>query len=94
MTFLAYENSCFSSLFDAEDKSHRITSATQWQNFNTDGVKSVWNPVRSADESTEWLHCFSYCLRKTDKRQKATKVKCKRNESVTKQSKLVEYILL
>ena len=30
----------------------------------------------------------------TDKRQKATKVKCKRDESLTKQSKLVEYILL
>ena len=30
--------------------------------------------------------CFSYCLRMTDKRQKATKVKCKREESLTKQS--------
>ena len=30
----------------------------------------------------------------TDKRQKATKVKCKRTESATKQSTFVEYILL
>ena len=30
----------------------------------------------------------------TDKRQKATKVKCKREESVTKQSIFVEYSLL
>ena len=30
----------------------------------------------------------------TDKRQKATKVKCKRDECITKQSKFVEYILL
>ena len=30
----------------------------------------------------------------TDKRQKATKVKCKREESVTKQSMFVEYTLL
>ena len=40
------------------------------------------------------LHCFRYCLRMTDKRQKATKVKFKRDESVTKQSISVEYILL
>ena len=30
----------------------------------------------------------------TDKRQKATKVKCKRDESLTKQSIVVEYSLL
>ena len=30
-----------------------------------------------------YLHCFSHCLRTTDKRQKATKVKCKREESLT-----------
>ena len=30
----------------------------------------------------------------TDKRQKATKVKCKRKESLTKQSIFVEYSLL
>ena len=30
----------------------------------------------------------------TDKRQKATKVKCKREESLTKQSIFVEYSLL
>ena len=40
------------------------------------------------------LHCFRYCVRMTDKRQKATKVKFKRDESVTKQSISVEYILL
>ena len=34
------------------------------------------------------------CLHMTDKRQKATKVKCKRAEYVTKQSMFVEYILL
>ena len=59
--------------------------------------KSVWNPVRSAGWSTEKLHCFSYCLRLTvltDKRQKATEVKCKCEESLTKQSIFVEYSLL
>ena len=40
------------------------------------------------------IHCFSYCLRMTYKRQKATKVKCKRDESLTKQSIFVEYSLL
>ena len=30
----------------------------------------------------------------TDKRQKATKFKCKRDESITKQSVFLEYILL
>ena len=45
------------------------------QKFHADEVKSVRNQVRSADWSTEKLHCLSYCLRMTDKRQKATKVK-------------------
>ena len=60
----------------------------------TDDVKSVRNPVRSADWSTQQFHCFSYCLWMTDKKQKATKVKCKRKESLTKQSIFVEYKLL
>ena len=53
--------------------------------------KSVRNPVRSADWSMEQLHSFSYCLRMTDKGQKATKVKCKRDESVAKRSIFVEF---
>ena len=57
-------------------------------------VKSVQNPVRSANWSTEQLHCFSYCLQMTDKRQKAKKVKCKNEESLTKQSIFVQYSLL
>ena len=40
----------------------------------SDDVKSVRNPVRSSDWSAEWLHCFRYCLRMTDKSHKATKV--------------------
>ena len=91
---VACENIRFSSLFVAEDVSRGGTSATQRQKFHTDDVKSVQNPVRSADWSTEQLHCSSYCLRMTDKRQKATKVKCKREESLTKQSIFVEYSLL
>ena len=83
----------FSSLSATGDVSCGGTSATQRQKFHTDDVKSVWNPVRSADRSTELLHCFSYCLRLTDKRQKATKVKCKREESLTKQSIFVRYSL-
>ena len=96
-TYLACENIGFSSLFVAGDISLVGTSVTQRQKFHTDDVKSVLNPVRSADWSTEQLHCFSYCLRMTvltDKRQKATKVKCKREESLTKQSIFEEYSLL
>ena len=37
----------------AGDVSRRGTSATQQQKFHTDDVKSVRNPVRSADWSTE-----------------------------------------
>ena len=62
--------------------------------FHADDVKSVQNPVRSADWLTESLHCFSYCLPTTDKRQKATKVKYKLDESLIKQSIFVEYSLL
>ena len=94
---LVCENSRFSSLFAAEDVSRGTTSASKRWKFHTDDVKSVRNSVRSvirnADWSTEWFYCFSYCLRMTDKRQKATKIKCKQDESLTKQSKLVEYIL-
>ena len=79
---VACENIRFSSLFAAGDVSRGETSATQRQKFHTDDVKSVRNPVRSADWSTERLHCLSYCSRMTDKRQKATKVKCKREESL------------
>ena len=50
---LACENIRFSSLFDAGDVSRGGTSATQRQKFHTDDVKSVQNPVRSADWSTE-----------------------------------------
>ena len=50
---LAYKNIRFSSLFAARDVSRRGTSATQRQKFHTDDIKSVRNPVRSADWSTE-----------------------------------------
>ena len=52
-TFVACENIRFSSLFAAGDVSRGGTSATQRQKFHTDDVKSVQNPVRSADWSTE-----------------------------------------
>ena len=92
--YVAWENIHFSSLFVAGDVSRRGTSATQRQKFHTDDIKSVRNPVRSADWSMEQSHCFSYCLRMTDKRHEATKVKCKREESLTKQPIFVEYSLL
>ena len=76
------------------DVSRGGTFATQRQKFHIDDAKSVRNPVRSANWSTEKFHCFSYCLRMTDKRQKAAKVKCKRDESLTKQPIFVEYSLL
>ena len=50
---IACENIRFSSLFAAGDVSYGGTSATQQQKFHTDDVKSVRNPVRSADWSTE-----------------------------------------
>ena len=46
---------------------------TQHKKFHNHDVKSVWNWVRSTDWLMEKLHCFSYCPRMTDKRQKATK---------------------
>ena len=65
---------------------------TQQQKFHTDDAKSVSNLVRSANWSTEQFHCFSYFF--TNDRQKAAKVHCKRDESLTKQSICVEYSLL
>ena len=52
-TFVACENIRFLSLFAAGDVSRGGTSATQRQKFHTDDVKSVRNPVRSVDWSTE-----------------------------------------
>ena len=46
---IACENSRFSSLLVAGDVSRGGTSATQCQKFHTDDVKSVRNPVISAD---------------------------------------------
>ena len=76
------------------DVSRRGTSATQRQKFHTDDANSVRNPVRSANWSTEEFHCSSYCLRMTDKRQKAAKVKYQRDESLINHSIFVEYSLL
>ena len=50
---LACENIRFSSLLAAEDVSRGGKSATQRQKFHTDDIKSVPNPVRSADWSME-----------------------------------------
>ena len=43
---------------------------------------------------SSYIVLISYCLQITDKRQKAKKVKCKHEESLTKQSIFVEYSLL
>ena len=50
---LACENSRSSLLLATGDISRGGTSATQWQKFYTNDVKSVQNPVRSADWSME-----------------------------------------
>ena len=50
---VAWKNICFSSIFANGDVLRRGTSATQRQKFHTDDVKSVRNPVRSADWLTE-----------------------------------------
>ena len=50
---LPRENIRFSSLLATKDFSRGITSATQRQKFYTDDVKSVRNPVRGTDWSTE-----------------------------------------
>ena len=52
-SIVACENIRFSSLFAAGDVSRGGMSATQRQKFHTDDVKSVKNPVRSADWLTE-----------------------------------------
>ena len=48
---VACEYSCFSLFLTAKDVLPREMSATQWQKFHTDGVKSVLNLVRSSDWS-------------------------------------------
>ena len=53
VVLLACENIHFSSLFAAGDVSQGETSATQRQKIHTDDVKSVRNPVRNTDWSTE-----------------------------------------
>ena len=53
VTILVCENIRFSSLFAAGHVSRGETSATQRLKFHTDDVKSIRDPVRSADWSTE-----------------------------------------
>ena len=81
---LSYKYSRFSLLLASRER----------QKFHTDDVKSVENLVRNSDWLTQQLYCFTCCLPMTDKRQKATKVKCKRGKSTTKQSIFQGYILL
>ena len=50
---LACEKNRFSSLLAAGDFSRGGSSATQRQKFDTDELKSVWNPVGSAYWQTE-----------------------------------------
>ena len=73
------ENGRFSSLFAAEDVSRGITSATPRQKHRTDDVKLFTNDRQKTKGNTKGHE---------------SKVKCKRDESLTKQSKLVETILL
>ena len=51
--YIACENRRSPRSSPLEDVSRGGTSATQRQKFHTDDVKSVRNPVRSADWSTE-----------------------------------------
>ena len=51
--WIARENMFLLALFAAGDVSRGGTSVTQRQKFHADDVKSVWNPVSSADWSTE-----------------------------------------
>ena len=64
---------------------------TQQQNFHTDDVKSVQNGQELLLVNVVVI--LFYLLFRND-RQKATKVKCKCDESITKQSIFLEYILL
>ena len=63
---IACENSRLSSLIATWDISPEGTSAPQRQKFHTDDVKAIRNLSRSS------IYCFSYCLRRTDKRQTVT----------------------
>ena len=54
--WLACENRRLSSLFATGDVSRGGTSGSQRQIFHTDVVKSLRNPVRSADWSTEYSY--------------------------------------
>ena len=63
---IACENSRLSSLLATWDVSPEGTSAPQRQKFHTDDVKAIRNLSRSS------IYCFSYCLRRTDKRQTVT----------------------
>lgn len=64
-------------------------SLPQWQKFHTDEVKFVQNLTRIelwSNWSMQELNCFSYCLRMTAKDKSPQKVKCKYDESTSKQS--------
>ena len=88
---LACANIRFSSLFAAGDVSRGGTSATQRQKFHTDdlNLSEIW-----LEELIGRRSSYIVLAIVTNDRQKATKVKCKREESLTIQSMFVEYSLL
>ena len=93
----------FSANFVAGEWQMFLLAHRRWGTFREEerlrlsdrnSILMTQNPVRSANTSMEQFHCSSYCLRMTDKRQKVVKVKCKCDESLTKQSIWVEYSIL
>ena len=81
------------SPFVACDVSLGETSVPQPQKsarLMTSNLSGIW-PGAPIGRICSYI-CFNYDLRTTDKRQKQTKVKCKRNEPITKQSIFVKLV--
>ena len=83
ITSLACENIRLSSLFATEDVSRGGTSAFQRQK-----IPYWWRKICPESGEKRWM------VDGVDKRQKATKVRCKREESLAKQSTIMEYSVL
>ena len=66
---------------------------TNIERLMTPNLSRIWLGALIGRPSS-FIIFFRYCLLVTDKEQKATKLKCKHDESITKQSIFVEYIPL
>ena len=92
---VACEYSSLSSLLAARDvlQKRRLRLSDRNSILMTYNLSGIWLGALIGRRSSYPILIISYCLRMTNKRQKATKVKSKRDESTKKTVNVLEILL-